>query len=107
VAAHQGRHDRMHPPVHDELMVRFAHDDAGYRDWLVKHPGGYVINTYMNPSRSYLKLHHVSCTSISRLQRGAKTFTDGEYSKVCGGRAELEAYARQLGGAAEPCPLCL
>jgi hypothetical protein len=97
----------MHPSVHDELMVPFVHNDAGYRDWLVKHPGGYVINTYMNPSPSYLKLHHASCTSISRLQRGAKTFTNGGYSKVCGGRAELETYARELGGAAEPCPLCL
>lgn len=94
-------------PVHDGLMMHFAHNDVGYRDWLVEHPGGYVINTYLNPSPSYLKLHHVSCPSISRLQRGARTFTDGEYSKVCGERVELEVYARQLGGFAEPCPLCL
>lgn len=93
--------------IHDEFMMDFAHDDAGYRDWLAKNPGCYVINTYMNPSPSYLKLHHVSCPSISRLQRGARTFTDGDYRKVCGERAELEAYARQLGGPAEPCPLCL
>jgi hypothetical protein len=97
----------MYQWMHDELMVHFAHHDAGYRDWLVKHPSGYVINTYTNPSPSYLKLHHGSCRSISRLQRGARTFTDGDYSKVCGERAELEAYARQLGGSAEPCPLCL
>ena len=47
----------MHPSVRDELMTPFAHDDPGYRDWLVKHPGGYggyVINTYMNPSPSCL-----------------------------------------------------
>ena len=88
-------------------MVHFAHNDAGYRDWLARHPDGYVINTYVNPSPGYLKLHHGSCHSISRLQCGARTFTDGDYSKVCGGRAELEAYARQLGGSAEPCPLCL
>lgn len=95
------------PWVHDKPMVRFAHDDLGYRDWLAKNPRGYVINTYTNPSPGYLKLHHVSCKSISRLQRGAKTFTDGEYSKICGDRAALEAYAQQLGGVADPCPLCL
>jgi hypothetical protein len=37
----------------------------------------------------------------------AATFTDGEYSKICGGRAELEEHARRLGGAAQPCALCL
>ncbi len=89
------------------LMVHFAHNDAGYLDWLSKHPDGFVINTYVKPSSGYLRLHHVSCLSISRLQRGATTFTDGQYSKICGSRTELEEHARQLGGAAQPCPLCL
>jgi hypothetical protein len=89
------------------LMVHFAHNDAGYLDWLSKHPDGFVINTYVKPSHGYLRLHHASCPSISRLQQGATTFTDGQYSKICGGRAELEEHARQLGGAAQPCPLCL
>jgi hypothetical protein len=88
-------------------MVHFAHDDAGYLDWLAKHPEGFVINTYMKPSPGYLRLHHTSCPTISRLQPGATTFTDGQYSKICGGRAELKEHARRLGGAAQSCPLCL
>ena len=88
-------------------MRRFAHDDTGYLSWLTQHPEGFVINTYMKPSPAYLKLHHASCPTIGRLQPRARTFTDGEYSKLCGGRVELEEEARRLGGSAEPCPLCI
>src|SRR5580693_1410018 len=66
----------------------------------------FVINTYTRPSRAYLKLHQATCPTISHLQRGARTFTDGEYSKICGTRAELEGHARRLDGTAQPCPLC-
>lgn len=85
----------------------FVHDDAGYLRWLTQHPSGFVINTYTRPSAAYLKLHHASCTTISRLQQGARSFTHGAYSKLCGGRAQLEQHARQIGGTAQPCPLCL
>jgi len=69
--------------------------------------GGFVINTYARPSSAYLKLHHATCPTTSRLQPGARTFTDGQYSKLCGSRAELEEHAHRLGGTAQPCPLCL
>jgi hypothetical protein len=79
-------------------MVHFLRNDAGYLEWLAKHPAGFVINTYATPSPGYVRLHHASCLSISRLQPGATTFTAGQYSKICGGRAELEEHARRLGG---------
>jgi hypothetical protein len=87
-------------------MVHFLRNDAGYLEWPAEHPEGFVINTYATPSPGYVRLHHASCPSISRLQPGATTFTDGQYSKICGGRAELEEHARHLGGSAQPCPLC-
>jgi hypothetical protein len=52
-------------------------------------------------------LHQSTCSTISRLQPGAKTFTDGQYSKICGDRDELEGHAHYLGGSAQACPLCL
>ena len=88
-------------------MRHYVHDDAGYLAWISGHPDGFVINTYTRPSRAYLKLHQATCPTISHLQRGARTFTDGEYSKICGTRAELEGHARRLDGTAQPCPLCL
>src|ERR1035441_8706919 len=71
-------------------MLHFVHDDVGYLAWLSGHPDGFVINTYSSPSPAYLKLHQATCSTISRLQPSAKTFTDGQYSKICGGRNELE-----------------
>jgi hypothetical protein len=88
-------------------MQHFVHDDIGYLRWLSQNPGGFVINTYSQPPASYLKLHQATCASISRLQTNATTFTDSEYSKLCGDRAELEQQARRLGGTAQPCRQCL
>jgi hypothetical protein len=88
-------------------MEHYVQNDDGYMAWISRHPEGFVINTYAEPSRAYLKLHQATCPSISRLQPGARTFTEGEYSKLCGSRAELEEQARRLGGAAQSCPLCL
>jgi hypothetical protein len=76
--------------------VHLFHNDAGYLEWLAKHPEGFVINTYATPSPGYVRLHHASCPSISRLQPGATTFTDGQYSKICG--------RRWAGGAGGTCP---
>lgn len=87
-------------------VERFVDDDPGYFDWLARHPGGFVINTGRTPSAAYLMLHRAACATIrGRPARGA-TFT-GEYAKVCGDRDELESFARQLGGQAQPCGLCL
>ena len=74
-------------------MLHFVHDHGGYLDGHSGHPDGFVINTYSSPSHAYLKLHQATCSTISRLQPGAKTFTGGRYSKVCGDRDELEGYA--------------
>jgi hypothetical protein len=63
-------------------MQHYVHRDAGYLAWISLHPEGFVINTYRRPSRAYLKLHQAACPTISRLQPGARTFTDGEYSKI-------------------------
>jgi hypothetical protein len=90
----------------DGQMRHFVDDDAGYLDWLGRHPDGFVINTVRDPSSSYLMLHRSSCWTISRLQPQATTFT-GEYTKICGTRDELNARARALGGEPNACGHCL
>jgi hypothetical protein len=51
-------------------------------------------------------LHRASCGTITGKPARGTTFT-GEYAKVCGERNDLEEFARQLGGHAQPCGLCL
>jgi hypothetical protein len=87
-------------------MQRFVDDDRGYLAWLARNPDGFVINTGRTPTAGHLMLHLAGCRTINgRPARGA-TFT-GDYSKLCGERGELEAYARQLGGPVTTCGLCL
>lgn len=87
-------------------MQRFVDDDRGYSDWVDHHPDGFVINTGRTPSAAYLMLHRAGCGTITGKPARGATFT-GEYAKVCGEQDELEEFARQLGGQAQPCGLCL
>lgn len=89
-----------------DSMQHYVHDYRGYLAWISGHPGNFVINTYTRPSSAYLKTSPCDMPD-DRLQPGARTFTDGQYSKLCGNRAELEEHAHRLGGTAPPCPLCL
>ena len=87
-------------------MQRFVDDDRGYLDWLDHHPDGFVINTGRSPSAAYLMLHRAGCGTITGKPARGTTFT-GDYAKVCGERNELEEFARNLGGHARACGLCL
>jgi hypothetical protein len=87
----------------------FCGDDAGYLAWLDTHPAGYLINIHRsygtrgNPGDS--RLHHASCRSLPRSQRGSLT---DPYVKVCADDlADLEAWARAtLRGDIQPCGSC-
>lgn len=87
-------------------MQHFVDDDAAYQEWLADHRSGYVVNTGRNPSAAYLMLHRADCHTITGTPAAGSTFT-GDYSKVCGSRDELEAFAAKLGGALRPCGICL
>lgn len=87
-------------------VLHFVDDDAGYLEWASDHRSGFVINTGRTPTAAYLKLHRASCRTIRGAPARGSTFT-GDYSKVCGDKEDLEAFARSLGGEASPCGLCL
>jgi hypothetical protein len=89
-----------------DTLRHFVDDDPGYLRWLTHHPAAFVLNTTRTPSAAYLMLHRANCWTITRLQPRATTFT-GDYSKLCGGRDELEARARRLSGTAKACGHCL
>lgn len=90
-------------------MLHFIHDDAGYRSWLPP-ASGWFRDKYVFKSATWLSEASpgdLLWSTISRLLPGAKTSTDGQYSKICGDRDELEAHAHYLGGSPQACPLCL
>ncbi|HET7015987.1 MAG TPA: toll/interleukin-1 receptor domain-containing protein [Streptosporangiaceae bacterium] len=84
---------------------QFVDDDDGYRAWLSVHPAGFVINANRRPGHGYLVLHRAGCRTISRTSAGTR-FT-GDYAKICGTRPQLDEFARQVGGFAHPCGICL
>lgn len=88
-------------------MQRFVDNDLGYQRWLEMHPDLYVLNAERTLRPSYLMLHRATCRTISGTPaRGAQWTAD--YIKVCGPRADLEAFARHdVGGTARACGLCL
>ena len=85
----------------EPAVVEFRNDDGGYRDWLLTHSGGWVLNVG-SPSDG-LKLHHAICDTI----RTRRAHTSGGYVKVCStDRAALMAYARDIAEPSIECPSC-
>ena len=85
----------------------FIDDDAGYRDWLRGHPGGYVVNSTRPPSRSYLVLHRASCDPIRDRPDFGESFTTTS-SKACANTTwELDQWARdEIHGELSRCGTC-
>lgn len=81
-------------------------DDSAYLRWVADHPSGYVVNADRNPSAAYLMLHRADCRTITGVPAQGSRFTR-DYTKVCGSRGELEAFAAGLGGSVKPCGICM
>jgi hypothetical protein len=83
-----------------------GHDD-GYRAWVAKHRGGYVINIQKDYNLSDPRLHQASCGTITGEPARWDVFV-GDYVKVCAlRRAEVDDWAnRTVGTRIQPCELC-
>ncbi len=57
-----------------------------------KNPGGFVLNSFTTPTRSYLKLHKLGA---SRLDKPNPLRL---YSKFCGSRAEIKDHLHRVFG---------
>ena len=87
----------------------YIDDDSGYRAWLAANPNSYVLNAHRSPKPYYLRLHRVTCRTLSPdLPANGDSWTV-TYRKVCDTRSELEAWAaRQVpDGEVWPCSACL
>lgn len=82
-------------------------DDDGYRAWIARHRGGYVINIQRSYNPSDAVLHQATCYTISGEPARGDAFV-GDYVKVCSRRrAELDGWAvRNVGTTIKPCELC-
>lgn len=99
--ATRGRTAGMTGETSEPAVVEFRNDDEGYRDWLLTHRGGWVLNVG-SPSDG-LKLHRAICDTI----RTRRAHTSGGYVKVCStDRADLMAYARSIAEPSIECPSC-
>lgn len=63
-------------------MIEFLDDDAGFASWLESHTRGYVLNTYRNPTASYLMLHRAICSHL-RPNDSRHKHTTRDYMKIC------------------------
>ena len=82
-------------PTCSQLIVRVFKDadDAGYRAWIAKHQGGYVINVQKSLNPTDARLHHATCHTINDDPSRGEVFV-GDYVKVCGLRlSALEDWA--------------
>jgi hypothetical protein len=57
-------------------------DDGGYTAWLALNRSGFVLNSYAPATANYPVLHTATCSSITKLQPGARHWTEG-YEKRC------------------------
>ena len=82
-------------------MILFLDEDAEYARWLEHHPNGYVINVKSGSARPML--HTARCTHLYPPNYARAT----RVPKACDAdRRRLEAWARQSGYDAVPCPDC-
>jgi hypothetical protein len=89
------------------VVETFFQDEAGYVDWLRRHPRGFVINCEQKPSPNYLILHRSRCSTINGVPARGNRWTR-LYGKVCATSvAELDRWARtDVGGKLQRCQLC-
>jgi len=88
-------------------VIQFVDSDNPYKEWTNNNPNGFVVNSYKEPSSTYLILHKASCYTITELKRNAKSFTD-KYSKTCSDNLdELDNWAKNdIGGELCRCRKC-
>jgi len=82
-------------------------DNSEYLQWVKSNPNGFVVNSYLIPKPSYLKLHRATCRTITGKPANGKWWTK-DYSKTCSHELnELETWAlKDVGGSLKPCKLC-
>jgi len=84
----------------------FVNDDEAYLQWLTKNPNGFIVNSYLHPSKDYLILHQSSCWTISTPTR--KNWTTTGFIKVCSiDKNKLSNWSiKEVGGELRPCQIC-
>ena len=91
----------------DPVLETYIDDDAGYLNWVKRHPIGYVLNTTRPPLPNFLILHLASCRAVSG-RAGLGNYWTAESVKVCSlDKSALISWAQQeAGGEINTCHLC-
>ena len=85
----------------------FEDTEPAYQEWLIAHPEGFVLSTYIRPSAGYLVLHRATCPRVSRPLSGV-FLSDPGFGKACADTPEeLRPWAaEQVGAEPRNCGLC-
>ena len=84
----------------------YRDDDEGYRDWIQRNPGGYVINIQRSHKPTDAHLHDADCRTLTdQLDRDVSL--TGPYVKICGPLTDLEEWAaKDVRDSIQPCGTC-
>ena len=94
-------------------MLKVPATDREYADWVIAHPGGFVLNTRRSNDPSYMVLHAASCRTISPARYGIArgALTEMEYKKVCVEQVDelqrwVRGHGRPDGSFSKRCQIC-
>ena len=84
----------------------FERNDTAYRQWLARHPNGFILNYGIaRPDPTYLVLHRADCRTIQARPPRQWTYIYGKFCRDQRGTIERWAHVRQHGDA-RPCAHC-
>jgi len=88
--------------------LAFSDDDAAYESWVRANPRGFVLNCLRSPNFRDSRVHRTSCYTISGSPANGKTWTSGQYIKVCSPSAtSLQTWLRaRVGQDSRRCGIC-
>lgn len=96
-----------------------SNSELTYREWLLKNPDGFVVNTLKSASGQHTKsderftqIHRAKCKTINPLLSSTEKsgFTTGRYQKLCATDFEVaDSEARKITGLkfVKRCPNCI
>jgi hypothetical protein len=88
-------------------MILFERDEAGYKEWVRRHPTGFVVNHHARPKPHYLILHRATCHTITGVPTRGTTWTTPYVKRCAEQRTELEHWAKSaLAATLQPCAFC-
>lgn len=92
----------------DDSVVMFRNDEQGYRDWIERNQGGFVVNIDEESRTPQYPMVHAATHRLMSSD-AFENYTTGRYSKACSNDLEaLENWSQSTHGRKlTPCSVCM